>query len=314
MDKGKLIITDEMHPILVEKMTEYGFKCLVYPHATKEELTEMIEDASGIIINSRMVIDADVIDRAGKLSFIARGGSGKENIDEVYAKSKGIVCISSPEGNRDAVAEHVLGMLLGLFNKIPQASLEVRNKKWNREENRGIEIKGLTIGIVGYGNTGSTFAKLLTGFNANILAYDKYIETFGNGIVKETNMDNIFDQADILSLHLPLTKETAFLVDDAYINKFRKDIYLLNSSRGKIVKTADLVKNLESGKLKGVALDVLENEDFDTYNSEENEWFDFLSNSDKVLLTPHIAGWTMQSKRRIAEVVSSKIMEFYDNS
>jgi D-3-phosphoglycerate dehydrogenase len=234
-----------------------------------------------------------------------------ENIDVTYAESKGIKCLHAPEGNRDAVAEHAVGMLLALFNNIPRADKEVREGKWIREGNRGIELMGKTVGIIGYGNMGSAFAERLKGFGVKVLVYDKYKKDFGNEFVRETSLEDIFDQADVLSLHTPLTPETTYLVDDAFLKKFRKNIYVINTARGKCLNTTDLVNNLDSGKVSGACLDVLEYEMVSFENLDVHalpEAFQRLIKSDKVILSSHIAGWTHESNEKIAEILAKKIV------
>ena len=242
-----------------------------------------------------------------------------ENIDLIAAKEKNILCVNSPEGNRDAVAEHAIGMLLMLFNKLKRADNEVRVGKWLREENRGLELGGKTIGIIGYGNTGSSLAKKLQGFGMNILVYDKYKKDFGNEFVKESTLEEIFVKADILSLHVPLTAETNYLVNDAFIEHFENNIYVVNTARGKCLNTADLVKNMKTGKVLGACLDVLEYEavSFESVVpiaigiANLPEPLQYLVKSDKVILTPHIAGWTQESNVKIAEFLAGKIINAF---
>ncbi len=249
--------------------------------------------------------------------FIARIGAGMEHIDVAYAESKGIKCLSSPEGNRNAVAEHALGMLLTLLNNISKANNEVKDGQWLREPNRGTELKGKTIGIYGYGNTGSAFAKVLMGFDVKTLAYDKYKKNFGNEFAEESLPEEIFSEADVLSLHLPLTDETKYLVDNSFLSRFQKNIYLINTSRGQIVKTDDLVKNLKSGKVSGACLDVLEYEETSfegikslllTPQSLINADWKYLTESRNIILTPHIAGWSFESSEKMARILAEKII------
>jgi D-3-phosphoglycerate dehydrogenase len=237
-----------------------------------------------------------------------------ENIDVMAAERQGVKCFNSPEGNRDAVGEHTLGLLLSLMNQLGRADREVREGKWKREENRGTEIKGKTIGIVGYGNMGSAFAQRLKGFEAKVLSYDKYKTNYSDGNTSETSMEEIFDQADILSLHVPLTEETKFMCDSAYFERFRKNIWFLNTSRGPVVNTADLVNQMSSGKIIGAGLDVLEYEDssFENLSGHFPEAFRFLMNSDRVVLTPHIAGWTEESNKKLAQVLVDKILQAFN--
>ncbi|HXB39576.1 MAG TPA: NAD(P)-dependent oxidoreductase [Bacteroidia bacterium] len=310
----KILFIDSNHPRLHKMLLEKGFVCDLFYDKPVEELKKLIPHYDGIVIRSKFKINKEIIDSAPNLKCIARAGAGMENIDVEYATKKGIICVNSPEGNRDAVAEHALGMLLMLFNNLKKADNDVREGKWLREENRGVELGGKTVGIIGCGNVGAAFAKRLQGFDVEILAYDKYKKGFGNDFVKESSPEEIFEKADILSLHLPLTEETNYLVNDAYISKFQKNIYVINTARGKNLNTADLVKNLQSGKILGACLDVLE------YEAVSFEKMDFeklpapmkyLVKSDKVVLTPHIAGWTHESNIKIAEVLASKIINSF---
>ena len=310
----KILFIDSNHPCLHEMLLEKGFICDLFYDRPAEELKKLISEYDAIVIRSKFKITKEIIDSAPKLKCIARAGAGLENIDVAYATQKGIACVNSPEGNRDAVAEQAIGMLLMLFNNLKKADAEVRTVKWLREENRGVELGGKTIGIVGYGNTGSSFAKKLSGFGVNILVYDKYKKNFGSEFVKESSLEEIFEKADVLSLHIPLTEETNYLVNDAFINKFKKNIYVINTSRGRCLNTADLVKNLKSGKVLGACLDVLEYEavSFEEIDfSKIPEPMQYLVKSDKVILTPHIAGWTHESNVKIAEVLAGKIIEVF---
>ncbi len=315
----KILFLDTAHPFLKKELEENNFSCDEDITSSKEEIEKKISQYDGIILRSRINIDKQFIDSfslpSGKGRFIARIGAGMEHIDVTYAESKGIKCISSPEGNRNAVAEHALGMLLNLLDHISKANAEVKSGKWIREANRGTELEGKTIGIYGYGNTGSAFAKILQGFGVKILAFDKYKKNFGNAQVKESATDEIFSNTDVLSLHLPLTEETKHLVNTSFISKFKKNIYLINTSRGPIVKTDDLVKNLESGKILGAGLDVLEYEEtsFELIRSstkiDQPEALQYLFNSNKVILTPHIAGWSFESGEKMARILARKIIE-----
>jgi D-3-phosphoglycerate dehydrogenase len=273
---------------------------------------KIIGNYEGLIVRSKVIVDKEIIEKGGKLRFIGRPGSGMENIDVDYAENKGIRCLNSPEGNRDAVGEHALGMILSLLNKIKQADMQIRNGVWNRQANRGIEIKGKTVGIIGYGNMGSAFAEKLKGLDVKIIAYDKYKKNFGNSFVKETSLETIFQETDILSLHLPLTGETTYMLNNAFVKNFKKEIYIINTSRGKIINTVDLVENIKKGKIKGAALDVLEyeNNSFENlYKSKLTPAFEYLIGSDRVLLTPHVAGWTEESNMKIAAVLLQKIKQ-----
>jgi len=307
----KILFIDSNHSVLHETLQKAGHICDLNYNWAKEEIEKNIHLYDGLVIRSKIKITKEIIEKAVGLKFIARAGAGMENIDVAYAESKGIKCLHAPEGNKDAVAEHAIAMLLGLFNNICKADKEVREGKWIREGNRGVELFDKTIGIIGYGNMGSAFAQRLKGFGVNVLVYDKYLKNFGNDFIKETKLEEIFDKADILSLHTPLTDETHYLINDSFINKFKKNIYIINTARGKCLKTADLVKNIKSGKVLGVCLDVLEYEavSFENINSPTlPEPFQYLINSDKVILSPHIAGWTHESNERIAKILVQKII------
>ncbi|MBI3500860.1 MAG: hydroxyacid dehydrogenase [Bacteroidetes bacterium] len=316
----KILFIDSAHPSLKKELERNNFICEEDFTSSKSEIEKKISSYQGIILRSRFDIDKKFIDATTNLKFIARVGAGMEHIDVAYAERKGIKCLSSPEGNSNAVAEHALGMLLSLLNNICKANNEVKEGKWIREGNRGAELEGKTIGIYGYGNTGSAFAKLLCGFDVKILAYDKYKKEYGdkgnNGIgkIKEANPKEIFSQADVLSLHLPLTDETKFLVNDSFINKFKKNIYLINTSRGQIVKTDDLVRNLRSGKILGACLDVIEYEEssFEGIKSAirnpQSAIWNYLISSPKVILSPHIAGWSIESSEKMAKILAEKII------
>jgi len=308
-----VLFVDSTHPRLPEMLTKAGFTCNYNPDkVTPSNIKDIIKDYDGIIIRSKVRIEKDIIDTCKNLKFIGRVGAGLENIDVEYAESKGIKCFNSPEGNRDAVGEQALGMLLTLFNNIIRADFEVRNGKWIREGNRGLEIKGKTVGIIGYGNMGGAFAQRLQGFEANVIAYDKYKFDYSNEFVTEKSLEDLFEKTNILSLHVPLTEETQFMINDKFINQFKKDIYIINTARGKVLKTEDLVKNLKSGKILGAALDVLEYEQtsFEDLHSGEKlpDAFQYLIESNKVILTPHIAGWTKESNIKLSEFLADKII------
>ena len=302
----RILFIDTTHPFLKQELEKQNYICDTAYNKSKGEIQEIIHNYQGIVIRSRFIIDKEFIDYASELKFIARAGSGLENINVNYAESKNINCYNAGEGNRQAVAEHALGMLLSLFNNLNKADQEVRNGKWEREENRGIELSGKTIGIIGYGNNGSAFAEILKGFDVTILAYDKYLTEYPY----QSTMESIYKQADIVSLHIPLTAETTYLVDDDFINKFEKDFYLINTARGKCVNTKDLGSTLEKGKIKGACLDVLEYEKTSFENLKQEGFtveMQYLIDSPKTMLSPHIAGWTQESNVKITEVLLKKI-------
>jgi D-3-phosphoglycerate dehydrogenase len=309
--KSEILITDDLHPLLQEGLIADGLVVDYLPDITEQEALEIIHDYEGLVINSKVRVGKDMLDRGTKLKFVCRAGSGLETIDLEYTKQKNVVAFNSPEGNRNAVAEHALGMLLNLLNHISIADREVKNGEWNREKNRGHELSGKTIGLIAFGNTGQAFAKLLSGFDVKILAYDKYKKGFSKDHVKESTLEAIFHEADVLSLHLPLTAETNYMIDYAFLSSFKKPIWLINTSRGKVLRTSDLLRALNEGKVIAAALDVLENEKLSSLNTEEQTVFQQLITNRSVLLTPHIAGWTIESKRKIAEVLLEKIRKLY---
>jgi len=302
----KILFIDTVHPFLKKELEKQNHICDTAYDKNKIEIEKIIKGYEGIIIRSRLTIDKAFIDKAVNLKFISRAGSGLENIDVNYAKSKKIKCYNAAEGNRKAVAEHTIGMLLSLFNNLNKANKEVRNGEWEREGNRGEEFFGKTIGIIGFGNNGSALAEMLSGFGVRILAYDKYLENYPY----KSDMQAIFKQADILSLHIPLTSETTYLVDEDYIKRFEKPIYIINTARGKCVNTKDLVTAMKNGKVLGACLDVLEYEKTSFEDLERKELLpelQYLFDSAKTILSPHIAGWTHQSSQKIAEVLVQKI-------
>lgn len=307
----KILFIDSNHPVLHETLMNAGHTCDLNYHWTKEEIIANIHLYDGVVIRSRIKLTKELIDKAVRLKFIARAGAGMENIDVAYAESKGIACLHAPEGNKDAVAEHALGMLLSLFNNLCRANKEVREGKWIREGNRGVELMGKTVGIIGYGNMGSAFAERLRGFGVTVLVYDKYKNGFGNEFIIESSLQDLFEKADVLSLHTPLTDETEYLLNDAFIQSFKKKIYIINTARGKCLNTADLVKNLRSGKVLGACIDVLEYEavSFENIDSSSTpEAFKQLIECENVLLSSHIAGWTHESNEKIAKVLAGKIL------
>lgn len=306
----RILIIDKVHSVLISELNSKGYVCDYNPDITYEELIRVVSEYCGLIVRSRFKINKEIIDHATNLKFIGRVGAGMESIDVEYAKQKDIICYNSPEGNRDAVGEHTLGLLLDLFNKITKSNYEVRNGEWKREANRGIEIMGKTIAIIGYGNMGSSFAKRLSGFDANVIAYDKYKKDYSDNFVKEVGMEEVFETADVVSLHIPFTAETDYLINKDYINQFEKNIYLLNTSRGKIVKSDDLLEAIKLGKIVGAGLDVIEYEDMTTDNIAENksEVFKQLLTLSNVVITPHVAGWSIESNYKLSKVLADKIV------
>ncbi|MCE7993096.1 MAG: phosphoglycerate dehydrogenase [Roseivirga sp.] len=300
-----------MHESILPLLEGIGFKTDYRPKISREELMAIIGDYQVLLIRSKTQIDVDMVDAATQLEVIGRAGAGLDKIDVEYVESKGIEIVNAPEGNRDALAEHVMGMLLAMLNNVVSADAEVRQWIWNREANRGIELSDKTIGIIGYGNMGQAFVQRLRAFDCRILVYDKYKKGFGTKKVEEVSLEKIYAKADILSLHVPLSEETRGWVNHEFIEKFRKDIFLINSARGEILPVKDLLSLLDSGKVIAAALDVLEKEKFDKLTSEEKDLFTDLFQRRNVVLSPHVGGWTFASYKRINEVLVGKIGAHY---
>lgn len=309
--KKRILFLDSNHPVMIETLRANGFECDEDYTSSKEEVMQKLHNYHGVVIRSRFKLDKVFLDAGTHLRCIGRAGAGMENIDVEYAASKGITCVHAPEGNRVAVGEHALGMLLSLMNNFRKSDNETRNGIWKREENRGTELTGKTVGIIGYGNMGSAFAKVLAGFDVKVLAYDKFKSGFTNDYVKESSLEDILDNADVLSMHVPLTADTLMMVNDAFLNAFRKPIWFINTSRGKVVQTSAVADALESGKIKGAALDVLEYESvsFEHLDADElPEPFQRLRKMDNVIITPHIAGWTHESHVKIGKLIAEKMI------
>lgn len=301
----KILIADKLHPVFKEKAEALGFQVDDYPDISREQTLAIIDQYHGLAIRTKFRIDRELISSGVNLRFIARAGAGMDNIDELFAREKNILCINAPEGNRDAVGEHAVGMLLSMMNNLKRADIQVRQNLWDREGNRGTELKGKTVAIIGYGFMGASFASKLRGFDVNIIAYDKYKSGFGNEYVREVSMEEVVKLADIISLHIPLTRETRQLVDEEYLFHFRKPIFLINTSRGEVLNTEAVLKAIGTGKICAAALDVLEVEKFPAL--AEQEWFEKLRREERILLSPHVAGWTFESYRKISEILAEKL-------
>lgn len=311
--KNKVLFLDSVHPVLSQRLSEENYQCVDGFNENIDFIYNEAPDVFGLVVRSRFRLDELFLSRFPALRFIARSGSGLDNIDQLYCKKNNIALFNSPEGNRNAVAEHVLALLLGLMNNIVQANDEINKGFWNRESNRGEELKGKTIGIIGYGHNGKATAEKLVSFGLTILYYDKYSQVPDNKHIKSASLATIFNEADVVSLHLPLTEETHYFADSDFFTAFRKPIYFLNIARGKIVDTSALVTALKSGIVKAAGLDVLEYEETNferLLNDQHSEHLAFLKQAPNVILTPHIAGWTTESNFLLSDVLADKILSF----
>ncbi|WP_421872018.1 NAD(P)-dependent oxidoreductase [Marinoscillum sp.] len=303
----KILIVDLMHDSIVPMLLEAGFEADYRPSITPEEVHDIIHKYDGIMVRSKLSMDKSLIDKATKLKFVARAGAGIDKVDYPYLTAKGIKLINAPEGNRDAVGEHATGMLLSLFHNLNRANMEVKSGIWDREGNRGLELKGKTVGIYGYGFMGTSFARKLRGFDCRILAYDKYKEGSELDWVARVDLTTLFEETEILSIHVPLTSETRGLFDGEYLSKFKNLKVIINTSRGEVLRLDAVNQLFDSGKLIGAVLDVLENEKINQLSDAEQKEFDQLVQNDKILMSPHVAGWTFESYERINEVLVSKL-------
>lgn len=312
----KVLFLDSNHPVLLQGLKDLHIDCHEDYNSSKSEVEKKIHHYEGVIIRSRFSLDKSFLEKATNLKFIGRVGAGLENIDVEFAEKKGIRLIAAPEGNRNAVGEHALGMILALFNKFKKADNEIRRGIWLREDNRGIELEGKTIGLIGYGNMGKAFAKKLQGFDSEVICYD-IKPNVGDPNARQVTLEELFEKTEVLSLHTPQTDLTKQMINASFLEQFEHSIYLINTARGSAVVTKDLVKALETGKVLGACLDVLEYEknSFENFFSNKNtlpEDFQYLINSDKVLLSPHVAGWTVESKFKLAETIVHKVAAMLD--
>src|SRR5690606_26243386 len=304
----KILIIDEMHESIIPLLTREGFAVDYRPDIGRSEVEAVIHDYDGLIIRSKLAMDRDLLEKAIQLKFIGRAGAGLDNIELDYLKERDIPILNAPERNRDAVAEHAIGMLLALFNHLPSAHEQVRDKICQREQNRGEELAGKTVGIFGFGNMGTALAKKLQGFDVRVLAYDKYKTGFGGPLAEEVSFEQLREEADILSVHVPLTAETRNYFTRDVLNRFKKSFYFINTARGEVITFDTLNEVLESGKMKGAVLDVLENEKLQALSPAQKLSFEKLAQKPNVLFSPHVAGWTFQSYEKINKVLVNKLL------
>lgn len=302
----RLLIVDDIHSVFAEKLNEQNIAFDYLPAINKDEALQIIHQYTGLVIRSKFRVDAAFMDAAPQLTFIARGGAGMDNIDEAYAQQKGITLLNAPEGNRNAVGEHMVGMLLGLMNNLYRGHAEIKDGLWRREENRGLELAGRTVALIGYGNNGGAMARKLAGFDVKVIAYDKYKTGFSDRYATEATMDEVTDQADVLSLHIPLTAASRGMVDAAYLARFRKPIFFLNGARGEIVDIPAVLNALDQGRVLGAAFDVLPVEKFPALANQP--WYEPLMGHDRVACSPHVAGWSVESYFKIADVLVQKVI------
>lgn len=312
MSKSHVLITDYVDPVLITGLKKLNFQVTYAPEIKLDTVHQVIGSFVGIVINTKIKTDKSLLEKGGQLRFVARLGSGKDIIDLNAAEELGVHVITSPEGNRNAVAEHAMGMLLALANNILRADREIRSFYWNRERNRGFELAGKTIGIIGFGNTGRAFAEKFENWRTSVLSYDKYKEQYATDLrfVTETNLQEIQQKADVISFHLPLTEETHHMLNSEFITRCKDGVIIVNTSRGKVIDEEALIEGLRSGKIAGACLDVFENEKTETHTKKDQKRYAELYEMDCTVLTPHVAGWTRESKRKIAETILEKVADF----
>ena len=307
----KVLIVDLMHESILGLLGKYGFEVTYAPKITREEIIDQIASYEGIIIRSKTPLDRELLERATRLQFIGRAGAGLDQLDLDYLEERGVALFHAAKGNRDAVAEHAIGGILALFNHLNQADTQVRKGIWDREGNRGVELKGKTVGIFGFGNMGKAFSKRLKGFGVNVLAYDKYKKDFGKKGVQEVSWEMLKKETDVLSIHVPLTAETRDFFTLEELKSFAKPFWLINTARGEVIRMETLNQALDLGILKGLVLDVLENEKFERFSSDQKLQFELLAKRENVLFTPHVAGWTVESYQKINEVLVKQILQTF---
>lgn len=309
----RCLIVDEMHDSVISLLKEIDVTPVYRPDVSRQEIIELIADYEVLFIRSKTRVDKELLKNAPNLKVVGRAGAGIDNLDKAYLESRSITIINAPEGNKDAVGEQTIAMLLSLLHNVVKSHNEVISKKWDREGNRGVELSGKTVGIIGYGNMGKAVAQRLHSFGCSVLAHDKYKEQYEDKYCKAVGLKQIYNQADIVSIHVPLTDETRDWIADDFFNKFQKPFYFLNLSRGEIVVLSSLIKALKQGTILGAALDVLENEKLNSLGAKQKEEFEFLSKSNKVILTPHIAGWSFESYFKINQVLIDKLGQVINN-
>ena len=312
MSSKRILIADDMHECIITSLEKNGYEAVYSPRITRDEILSIIHEFNGIIIRSKTDVDKELIDAGSELSFVARAGAGMDKVDYEYLESKNIEVINAPEGNKDALGEHAIGMLLSLLHKIPYGNRGVKRGKWDREGNRGIELKGKVVGIYGVGNMGMSFARKLNGFECEIIGYDKFKGDLDSSVIEQVELEEFMDRTEILSIHIPLYDETRYLFDFEYLKRFKNLKVLINTSRGEVLRTSDLIRMMEEETIYGVCLDVLENEKIHSYSDEEKDLLNNLTQLPNVIITPHVGGWTYESYERISLVIAEKIIETFN--